>query len=69
MRNSAHYKFFWLVVVAVYVIVCSILHMVAHAIGRGSDDASVMAHHAILEPTAATTKSDPALLPLAILES
>jgi hypothetical protein len=39
MRNSPHSGFYWPVVVSVFLCVCSVLHVVAFAIGRGAKPA------------------------------
>lgn len=37
MRHSHYHNLYWPIVVGIFLIVCSLLHVVAHSIGRGAD--------------------------------
>jgi MFS family permease len=65
LRNSSHHNLYWPIVVAVFLVVCSLLHVVAHSIGRGATvppQAGVDSANCI----AGTTTDDPDSLALPV---
>ena len=68
MRNSTYQQLYWPVVVTVYLIVCSALHMIAHSIGHGEQSTGGDENEMRIRAAGATT-DDPGSVVLPVIQS